>query len=79
MKKRLECNIQLLNDAIVMNYINVVCEFFKSARKMLEEGGIVCIYEDFQPPITYREELTFSSLEEFNKWTKERFSMIDCD
>jgi hypothetical protein len=78
MKKRVECNIQLLNDAIAMKNINVVCEFFKSARRMLEEDGVVCIYEDFLPPITYREELTFTSLAEFNKWTKERFSMIDC-
>jgi hypothetical protein len=78
MKERIECNIQLLNDAIVMKNLNVVCEFFKSARRMLEKGGEVCIYEDFLPPITYRDELTFTSLDEFNRWIRERFSMIDC-
>ena len=41
MEKRLECNIQLLNDAVVSKNINVVCEFFKSARKILGDGGLV--------------------------------------
>ena len=78
MEKRLECNIELLNDAIVTNNIHVVCEFFKSARKILDEGGVICIFEDYLPPITYREELTFNNLDDFNNWTKDRFSMIDC-
>jgi len=78
MEKRLECNIQLLNDAIAGKNINVICEFFKSARRILDDGGLVCIYEDFLPPITYREELTFNNLQDFNNWTKQRFSMIDC-
>jgi hypothetical protein len=78
MENQLECNIQTLNDAIAGKNINVICEFFKSARRVLEDGGTVCVFEDFQPDSNYRDEKTFNSLDDFNKWTKQRFSMIDC-
>jgi len=73
----LECNIQTLNDAIASKNIHVVCEFFKSARKVLEDGGTVCVFEDFQTDAP-RDELTFNSLEDFNNWAQQRFKMIDC-
>ncbi len=74
----LECNIQTLNDAIADNNIHVICEFFKSARKVLEEGGTVCVFEDFQPDSSHRDEITFNNLDDFNNWVQQRFSMIDC-
>jgi hypothetical protein len=77
MQQNLLCNIQSLNDAVAQNNTQVICGFFESARNAISNGGTVCIFEDFLP-LTYREELTFNNLNDFNIWTKQRFSMIDC-
>lgn len=76
MKVDLQCSIQLLNDAIAQGSDNVVREVFAKCREIIKDGGIICMYEEFLPPVNVRQNRVIDDLEEFNLWAKTHFSSI---
>ena len=79
MRVNLQCNIQTLQDAMAKGSINVVCEVIKKCRDIIGQGGKVCVYNEYQAPVDYRQDKVFTSLDEFNNWVVENFSDINCD
>lgn len=79
MRVDLECNIEMIKDAIALGSINVVCDIFIKCRDILNHGGKVCIYDEYQAPVNYRQNLLFTNVEDFDNWVQSNFSNINCD
>ena len=76
MKVNLQCNIQILKDAVVQRNLNVICAVVSKFRETLENNnGTVSIYEDF---IEFQQHSVFNSLADFNKWVEQTFPGLDC-
>lgn len=73
MKVELQCSIFTILDAIGQGSTNVAEAIFDKARETINNGGTVCIYEEYKEPFLHRENLFFNTIDGFNKWVEVKF------
>lgn len=78
MYKKINCEKQLLFDALAQGSINVLCDFYQLAKRTLQNGGVVNIYEEFGDPVIHRLDMIFNNWGEFRAWFNATFPGIDC-
>ena len=76
MKENLNCDIQIINDAIVMG--SDVCTILQKCIDTIKEGGKVIMYDEYKAPVNYRKDLIFDNVEDFVNWVNQHYPNLGC-